>query len=80
MIDRAKIGQIEEGIPMPDRRKYPFSGMKVGDSFLISCNGDRKSVMHAVTAAATRYGKKSNGAQKFNCRSEKDGVRIWRTA
>jgi len=80
MIDPAKIGQVESGIPMPDRRKYPFAKMNIGDSFLIVCNGDRASVLHAVTTAARRYVNTSRGEQKFNCRTERDGVRIWRTA
>lgn len=80
MIDRAKIGTIEKGIPMPDAVKYPFAKMKVGDSFLVSWNGNRRATQNAVRSSIYRYCLRHKGKKKYSCRSQKDGVRIWRTA
>lgn len=67
--------KIEKGeAPATSRVSWPFGGMDVGDTFLVPLG--HEGVSKAV-GAAHAYGK-SNG-KKFTCRSQADGVRIWRT-
>lgn len=70
---------IDKNIPIPtDRAKqtsyknFPFSTMKVGDSFLVTDDHDKKYI--AVTAC--RYGK--NSGKLFCTRKVAEGVRVWR--
>ena len=68
--------QIEKGIPMPEGKpgsKYPFDGMKVGDSFLVP-RKDRSCVSSAATAYSKKYG------TKFSMRTVDGVLRIWRIA
>jgi hypothetical protein len=67
--------KIDKGIPAPPKRsikKYPFADMKVGDSVLVgghlAGNARNAAYLHGV-----RSGK------SFTSRTEKDGLRIWRT-
>lgn len=68
---------IDKNVPMPARRgdrpiKYPFVGMKIGDSFFAS-----NVTASALTNAAQHYRPK-----KFIARSQledgKTGARCWR--
>lgn len=73
---------IDKGIPLPklnpkptkkhsrpDRAKYPWTKMEIGDSFLT----DKKPGMHALAAdAGLRYG------MKFVVRTNCKGMRVWR--
>jgi hypothetical protein len=66
---------IEKGIPLPGRerrKKYPFEGMEVGDSFFVP----DVSVM-LLHAHARRY-----MPRRFTCRtvveSDVKGIRVWR--
>ena len=70
--------KIEQGIAIPTasndhNRKYPFSAMKVGDSFAI--NGVNSA---AVANAAYAFGAKNK--MKFSVRRTSDGHRCWRKA
>jgi hypothetical protein len=67
--------KIEKGIPIP--KKFPFAGMKVGDSFLVPKGANRA----AVSVAAMRYGRKHG--MKFTVRQTEPGgksFRCWRIA
>lgn len=64
---------IDKNIPFPNgntapNTKYPFSQMKIGDSFLAK---EKKAVV-----AASVWSK--NKKRRFISRKEKDGWRIWR--
>lgn len=62
---------IDSNVPLPTR--YPFAGMKVGDSFLVPSGVTRQ----AVAVAASRYGRKHK--MKFSTRKLKEGgFRCWR--
>ena len=64
---------IDKGVPLPPlRRKWPFVGMEVGDSFFI----DRPTAAFSGVAgvAGARLGR------KFTCRAENGGCRVWRVA
>lgn len=69
--------EIECKIPIPnhrvagDRSKYPWLTMKVGDSFFVP---DRTIAAFSsiVVQAAKRFD------TKYTCRTENEGVRVWR--
>lgn len=76
--------KIEKNIPVPKKRtggvvKYPFSEMKVGDSFLADKNYSRK-LMARYSNAARNYARQSkeNNHFKFTIRKTEEGIRIWR--
>lgn len=79
---------IEKNIPLPKRTrvsKYPFAGLKVGDSFLVPVEfvEDTPVVFRRMTAAKTvasaHLRKQRNGKTAFVVAEVADGVRIWRT-
>ena len=62
---------IDKNIPLPAR--FPFAGMKVGDSFAVPADVQRAT----VAVAASRYGRKHK--MKFSTRKMEDGsYRCWR--
>jgi hypothetical protein len=70
-----KIGKVEKGIeikPISPSSRFPFEGMKVGDSFLIEgCN-------HSERSCALMAIKRFNGHWKASSRTVEGGIRIWR--
>jgi hypothetical protein len=70
--------KIEKGVPMPhgvtadQGSKYPFKDMGVGDSVFVQ--GQNSQGLVAV--AARNYG--FHHGWKFSCRTDENGVRIWR--
>jgi hypothetical protein len=63
--------KIEKNVPIP--RKFPFAGMRVGDSFAVPPDVKRP----AVTVAAMRFGRKHG--MKFTVRQVADKTfRCWR--
>lgn len=63
--------KVEPNIPLPN--KYPFSQMKVGDSFAVPVGILRST----VTISAMRYSRKYGG--KFTVRQMPDKtLRCWR--
>lgn len=68
--------EIAKNVPIPPKalgrkKKYPWAGMDVGDSFWSD-----KVVLSMVSAAAS-YGNRHK--MKFVCRAENSGTRVWRT-
>ena len=64
--------RIDKNVPLP--QKWPFSDMKVGDSFLVPDDIHRST----VTVAASRYGAKHK--MRFTVRLTEDRkLRCWRT-
>ena len=64
--------EVSKDVPVPpDKRRYPYKVMEVGESFLVA--GGRLQV---VCNANYRAGKKL--ARKFIARREEGGVRVWR--
>lgn len=61
---------LTNDIPLPQKERYPFEQMSVGDSFY--------SEKRSARTAAMNYQKK-NGV-KFASRREGAGVRLWRIA
>lgn len=78
-----KINSIERNIQIPEvnsKIKYPWSGMKVGDSVLFKpengetlCNIKRK-----ISPAARYYGEKTGKQYKTLIDHGVNGVRVWR--
>ena len=71
--------QIDRNVPMvhitkPKREIYPFSQLKIGDSFFVPAK-DRGAIPRARVAAS--YWAKENN-RKLVSRSVEGGVRIWR--
>lgn len=71
--------KIESGVPIPEGLggtgrafKYPWRGMKIGDSFFVP-GGNRAS----LSACASRF-RSFNKEFKFVAANEQDGVRVWR--
>ena len=62
--------KIEHGIKFPQRTKYPFEDMKVGDSFFVL--GEKNLHPRAFWATKRFSPKVFRGAKT------KDGFRIWR--
>ena len=66
--------EVSKDVPVPpDKRRYPYKVMEVGDSFFV--DGGKLQV---VCNNNYRTGKKLD--RKFIARCEKEGVRVWRTA
>lgn len=70
---------IDRNVPFPRENRgrnevYPFSQMKVGDSFVHP--GSRK----AAAAAAFQFNRRNRSAFKFSYREEASGTRVWRRA
>ncbi len=73
--------KIEKGIPLAPhgnsvrrQSKYPFSDMKVGDSFAVPAE-----VLSAVRTASIGYSR-ANGGSKFTIRKSGKAFRCWRIA
>ena len=67
---------LESGVQMPKPRvvyAYPYEEMDVGDSFCVPL-GARAKVLNANYRAGKRLGR------VFTAKTEKDVVRVWRTA
>lgn len=72
-IDMINV-EISKDVPLPPpRRRYPYSEMEVGESFLIA-----EGNLQVVCNANYRAGKRLN--RKFIARREEGGVRVWRTS
>lgn len=69
--------EIEKGIPVFPRGKYPFSRMEIGDSFLVPAE-DGGAKVRKVRSAACEFARRKS--VKFTCLSVNGGLRIWRTA
>lgn len=72
---------IERNIPIPDPKrggprqsKYPWSQMKVGESFLFP------ETVKKSTAASLVYSAGKSRKRKFSIRTVDNGIRCWRTA
>lgn len=65
--------EIEKGVPAPDKSKYPFKSMEIGDSFYverISTSSLYQSAMSWRRRAGLRW--------VFATKDELNGARIWR--
>jgi hypothetical protein len=65
--------QIEKGVPMPARNKYPFAEMAVGDSFFVA-GRSATEICGNISNARKKLG------FKFTTRTVEGGVRVWRAA
>lgn len=69
--------KIEKGIAVPTigrrgrRPKYPWAGMKVGDSFVVTGH-DGNSIRSAASIAGIR------NKMQFTVANEANGHRVWR--
>lgn len=77
--------EIDSNVPMPksiannnhNGKKYPFTSMKVGDSFKVLTEKDRGRAMCAANAhSCTRSGQ----GHRFRSAKVNGGWRIWRIA
>ena len=64
---------VDKGVPIPDgnRKKYPWTDMEVGDSFLIP--GARHGAAGSMIAS-----RKKHVGHQYVCRMEDAGLRVWR--
>lgn len=74
--------QIEDGHPVPDPAttgvpRYPWPGMKVGDSFFAAV-GPRNNLSEAIVKARRKYGHKYT--RRRVTENGVPGVRVWRVA
>jgi hypothetical protein len=67
---------IEAGIPLPERAKYPFRDMEVGDSMFFEDENQGAS----ARVASLRFVKAHQPDWKFTLRraEDKPGWRLWR--
>ena len=79
--------KIEKNVPIYNKRarrarKYPFSNMEVGDSFVIRGNKTKKGYKEVVAKvrSSLKYYQSNNPDQKFTIRQTPEGVRTWRIA
>lgn len=76
---------IDSGIPLPDRKRYPFAAMKVGQSFRVPIGQgeEERTAMRRVAGAAGAFAGRNEGYH-FTVRVvSEDGarwVRVWRVA
>lgn len=63
--------KVEKNRKAPERNKYPFRHMKIGESVFIPNKGTLQ-ISGSVQYAANKYG------MKFTRRAEGKGVRVWR--
>lgn len=68
---------VVRNVPIPPKRggnrKYPWGDMQIGDSFLA-----KKAKLGTISSVAYRAAKRLGF--KFSCRTENNGVRVWRIA
>lgn len=77
---------IEKYVPIPQRprrSKYPFSEMKVGDSFAVSAQSDEEMIAarnRLRSAISSPFHKGVAGKMKFTIRCIEDAkeVQVWR--
>lgn len=78
---------LEQNIPLPPRAKarnsgrdakYPFSYMRVGDSFAVKKEGAKTA--SRLNTCARAFAKRNGNGHKFAVRTLGEQVRVWRTA
>ena len=71
------VVQVESGLPVPPRRwrrtRWPWSVLEVGENFLAAGMS-----MATMSSGSTHAGRRLG--RRFVCRTEIDGVRVWRIA
>lgn len=68
---------IEDGIPMPQIWKYPWSELERGQSFLVPCPADEtERKMNSLTSSRNHAQKKLG--RRFALRRTNHGIRVWR--
>lgn len=75
--------QVDKGIAIPERMKYPFMSMDVGDSFAVKADGEKDSrrLQRSVVSYAYRF--KKLGMAFTSRQLIENGshvIRVWRTA
>ena len=70
--------KIEKNIPYPKAadRKYPFSEMKIGDSFFVPFSEMKNRSVIALSASY--HGRKSNRKYRTQKTEDGNGIRCWR--
>lgn len=75
--------QIENGIPLPPKRRltaqYPFAKLAVGDSFLLACTTVERTRLAIRLRTAAEFYRKRTPGWNFTSRQVDGGVRLWRT-
>lgn len=77
--------KIETNVPIPagrvNSKKFPFVGMKVGDSFLVPLDGKERATLQSnVLIYAKKFSEKNQNEWKWKTARDGNGIRIWRTA
>ena len=73
--------EIDRGMPLPKKRhpKYPWSEMKIGDSFFVESRPDISDQRLQQKIAECVWGRKKAHGGNFTVRRVDGGVRVWRT-
>lgn len=71
------IPSIETTVPIPKdnkgpKRKYPFAGMQVGDSFFV-----KDGIANRLSGICSYWQEKTG--TKYMVRTVEGGIRVWRT-
>jgi hypothetical protein len=66
--------KVEKGIPVPQRGKYPFKKMQVGESFFVPANGEPRQVVQNRITNSWKYCR----PKRFVSHQVDGGVRVWR--
>ena len=75
---------IEENVAKPKKAtgrgpKYPFSKMKVGQSFAVYNAEDTEKVLNRLRAAVQNYRNRNSKSYRFRVALDNDGnPRVWR--
>ena len=65
--------------PGPERTRYPWPQMKVGDDLFVK-ESELPKCGYASLRSAAWHWTKSHPGWKFTCKKEKGGYRVWRVA
>lgn len=69
--------EIEDNIPIPQRKKYPLKDMQIGQSFFIPTNKPTNS-QSTICILAKRLKIKLTTRSIYNDKEQLIGLRVWR--
>jgi hypothetical protein len=72
---------IEKDIPTPkgyNTTKYPWEKMEIGDSFFVPTKAKKHNKLGQLHWSFKGYCKVRGLNWKITCRTELDGIRVWR--
>jgi len=74
--------KIDKNIPIPEKQpkasKYPFLGMKKGDSFFIEMDNQSQLQYNRLTSSIRTSKKRMGQDYRITLRKVEGGIRCWR--